>query len=369
MNYLFFIYGMVAMFYGLMSWIFWRKGPEMLYRLVTILMIVSLAQCVKDLFFVVNEAYWQPGMWRIMTAVDMVIIPIYGFILKELVTPGKLTWRNIIIHELPFIALPIGLLLTGIDLLFYINIGWAAIYGILFVVWTLIQIPKYNQQLKDKYSYSENVNLRWLRIILYSFFGILSLWIVDCFAVNVEAEGLYLLGSLATWMAISYFIYRHESVLEEFTEDTHQGTEQDVEMTDTSCLAVKIEQFICKEKAFLNPRLRLSDVAQAVASNRSYVSNYFNKDLGVTFFDYVNNLRIEYACGLLTGNMESIEMVALKSGFNSVATFYRVFSQKKGCTPANYRGGGKTLIHSWLQNTQDIQHWIQFTTQYNYLIV
>ena len=65
---------MVVMFYGLMSWIFWRKGEEMLYRLVTILMIVSLAQCVKDLLFIVNEAYWQPGMWRIMTAVDMIII-------------------------------------------------------------------------------------------------------------------------------------------------------------------------------------------------------------------------------------------------------------------------------------------------------
>lgn len=341
MNYLFFIYGMVAMFYGLMSWIFWRKGQEMLYRLVTILMFVSVAQCVKDLFFIVNEAYWQPGMWRIMTAVDMIIIPIYGFILKELVTPGKLTWRNIIIHELPFIALPIGLLVTGLDLLFYINIGWAAVYGVWYLAWTLIQIPKYNKQLKDKYSYSENVNLRWLRIILYSFFGILSLWIIDCFAVNIEAEGLYLLGSLATWMAISYFIYRHESVLEEFEEEAYQG-ERDADITDPSGLAMKIEHFFNAEKAFLNPRLRLSDVAQAVASNRSYVSNYFNKELGVTFFDYVNNLRIEYACSLLTGNTESIEMVALKSGFNSVATFYRVFSQKKGCTPANFREGDRS---------------------------
>ena len=142
-------------------------------------------------------------------------------------------------------------------------------------------------------------------------------------------------------MAISYFIYRHESVLEEFEEEAYQG-ERDADITDPSGLALKIEHFFNAEKAFLNPRLRLSDVAQAVASNRSYVSNYFNKELGITFFDYVNNLRIEYACSLLTRNTESIEMVALKSGFNSVATFYRVFSQKKGCTPANFREGDRS---------------------------
>jgi hypothetical protein len=82
-------------------------------------------------------------------------------------------------------------------------------------------------------------------------------------------------------------------VLEEFEEEAYQE-ERDADITDPSGLAMKIEHFFNAEKAFLNPRLRLSDVAQAVASNRSYVSNYFNKELGVTFFDYVNNLRIEY---------------------------------------------------------------------------
>ena len=73
---LFFIYGLLTMFYGLMSWMFWRKNTEMLSRLVSVLMVVSCVQCITDIIFMLDESYWEPEMWRIMTAVDMVVIPI-----------------------------------------------------------------------------------------------------------------------------------------------------------------------------------------------------------------------------------------------------------------------------------------------------
>ena len=211
-------------------------------------------------------------------------------------------------------------------------------YGTHCVVWMVINIPKYHEQLKRRFSYSENINLRWLRVILYSFVLILVLWIVDCYAVSAVSEVMYLLGSLIMWMAISYFIYRHESVLEEFADEAEQaGFKQDD--ADGNTLAAKIEHFFLYDKAFLNPRLRLSDVAKAVGSNRSYVSHYFNSELETTFFDYVNGLRVEYACGLLSNTTDSIDAVAVSSGFNSPSTFYRVFSKVKGCTPAIFRGG------------------------------
>ena len=158
----------------------------------------------------------------------------------------------------------------------------------------------------------------------------------------MSTDGLYLLGSLAMWMAISYFISRHELVLEEFSDEANNQESADFVTetnVDENSLASKIEYYFNEEKAFLNSRLKLSDVARAVGSNRSYVSNYFNKELGSTFFDYVNGLRVEYACELLLSTDDSIDSVAMRSGFNSPSTFYRVFQQVKGCTPANFRAG------------------------------
>lgn len=343
LNVLFFIYGLLVMFYGLMSWMFWRRGSDMLSRMVAVLMMVIFAESVKDLFIITDEEYWQTTYWRIVAAIDMVVVPIYASILKELVRPGSMTWNGLAVRSIPFVVTPLCYWFTKLDFIYYINIAMAGIYGLSYTIWAAIEIPRYSKLLKKRYSYSENVNLRWLRIILYSFWIILGLWLIDCFVVNVSTDGLYLLGSLAMWMAISYFISRHESVLEEFSDDEANNQESadvaaESNVNDNS-LASKIEYYFNEEKAFLNSKLKLSDVAKAVGSNRSYVSHYFNQELGTTFFDYVNGLRIEYACELLLSTDDSIDSVAVSSGFNSPSTFYRVFQQIKGCTPSNFRGG------------------------------
>lgn len=92
-----------------------------------------------------------------------------------------------------------------------------------------------------------------------------------------------------------------------------------------------------KKKAYLNPRLKLSDVARDVGTNRTYVSNYFNQTLNVTFYDYVNKLRIEYACQLLKTTSDPLNIIAEESGFRSRSTFHRAFFQLKGLTPAQFR--------------------------------
>lgn len=347
LNVLFFIYGLLVMFYGLMSWMFWRRGSDMLSRMVSVLMMVIFAESVKDLFIITDDGYWQTKTWQLIAAIDMVVVPIYTSILRELVSPGSVTWKRLVTRSIPFVVTPLCYWLTELDFVYYVNIALAGIYGLSYTIWAVIEIPKYSRWLKKRYSYSENVNLRWLRIILYSFWVILILWLIDCFIVNVSTDGLYLLGSLGMWMAISYFISRHESVLEEFSDEANNQEPPEVieveAVADENSLASKIEHYFKVEKGFLNSRLKLSDVASAVGSNRSYVSHYFNQELGSTFFDYVNNLRIEYACELLKNTNDSIDSIAMSSGFNSPSTFYRVFQQVKSCTPSNFRGGGKIV--------------------------
>lgn len=98
-----------------------------------------------------------------------------------------------------------------------------------------------------------------------------------------------------------------------------------------------INKLFVEEKLFLNPRLKLSDVARLVGTNRTYLSRFFNKENGLTFYDYVNNLRIKHAEELLLTTQHSLVEVAEKSGFNSLSTFRRVFEGSHHCTPNAFR--------------------------------
>ena len=325
-----FIYGLCTMFYALMAWVFWRKGNDHLSRLVCVLMVLVSVQTMKDV------AFLDVNSWALVTAMDMVAVPVYAFILRELVKPCTLSWRRIVAEMSPFVILPILFVATGIKLFFFVEIGWAAIYGSYYFTWTLINIPRYHRWLHERFSYSDNINLNWLRIILVTFYFILFLWIFDCVVIHVDMEMLYMAGSLVMWMFICYFIYRHESVLDELQNLPALEPEPETSAVFPQ-IDAEVRRLFSDERLFLNPKLKISDVARLVGTNRTYLSAYFNRDNGATFFNFVNDWRVDYAKQLLTQTNDTLYVVAELSGFNSLSTFRRAFEQRNGCTPAEWR--------------------------------
>ncbi len=174
--------------------------------------------------------------------------------------------------------------------------------------------------------------------------------------VNIYIETVYMSGSLIIWMFICYFIYKHESVIEELSkrganeipEDSNSGE------ADMSEIGMRITALFCNEKIYLNPNLKLSDIAKAIGTNRTYVSTFFNKEAGCTFYDYVNRLRIDAACDLLVNSKENLSQIAEKSGFNSAHSFIRVFSKITGVSPTEYRRGGVKFINNSTLNELSI---------------
>ena len=83
--------------------------------------------------------------------------------------------------------------------------------------------------------------------------------------------------------------------------------------------------------------LSLEDVAQFAGFSRYYFSRSFKRQTGYSFKDYLCQKRLQVAMDLLIRTNQSMRDVAIDSGFGSVATFNRVFREKKGCTPTQYR--------------------------------
>lgn len=164
------------------------------------------------------------------------------------------------------------------------------------------------------------------------------LWIANSIYADYIIETLYMSISLVVWMFISYYIYKHESVLEKLSDSQHIDMQDDTAtITKDSHIGNRITVLFEKEKVYLNPNLKVSDIAAAIGTNRTYISAYFNKETQCTFYDYVNRYRIEYACKLLENSDEKILQIAELSGFNSSQAFIRVFIKIKGISPNKYR--------------------------------
>jgi AraC-like DNA-binding protein len=94
------------------------------------------------------------------------------------------------------------------------------------------------------------------------------------------------------------------------------------------------------EMVFLNPDLALPGLAALVECSVNHLSQVINSGIGMSFFDYLNQHRVEYAKQLLgrqDGQRQSILSIAYAAGFNSNSSFYRAFRKSSGQTPAQYR--------------------------------
>lgn len=79
-------------------------------------------------------------------------------------------------------------------------------------------------------------------------------------------------------------------------------------------------------------------LAELFHINVSYLSQLFKKESGITYTEYLTNLRIKHACRLLGTTDAKIADIAEKVGFRDYFYFTRVFKKVMDMSPSEYRG-------------------------------
>ncbi len=152
----------------------------------------------------------------------------------------------------------------------------------------------------------------------------------------IEAVGWYPvyipLAALIYWLGIKGFIMTHESKAAPSSIDTHRGEE----------ILLLLREAMSKDKLYLDPSLLLSKVAHHIQVTPKQISASLNQLEQKTFNEFVNEYRVEefkqrihhqhYSHLTLSG-------LALECGFNSQATFQRVFKAMTGVSPSVYASG------------------------------
>lgn len=103
----------------------------------------------------------------------------------------------------------------------------------------------------------------------------------------------------------------------------------------------KIVQFV--EKNY-HHKISLEDVGELVGMSASSVSRFFKQRTRHNFWDYLNRFRIDRAAQMMIETEHTISEISYACGFNNISNFNRVFRERIGTTPSDYRNKFKESI-------------------------
>ena len=92
---------------------------------------------------------------------------------------------------------------------------------------------------------------------------------------------------------------------------------------------------------YFQEAVTLEAVAKSVAMSVPAFCSYFKKCTKKTYIDFLNEVRVGYACKQLMDTQHTIASICYDSGFNTLANFNKQFLKVKNCTPSGYR---KTIM-------------------------
>lgn len=236
---------------------------------------------------------------------------------------------------------------------FALVLAWPVVSGVYFVA-TIRLLTRHRALLRDRFSNIDQLEMRWVE----GFMGLVALlWISVAaslltenlsFARGLAGESMLLIMGALLLFLIGFSL-RSRGV--EPVDVQPIGT-SDPEKPDqpkyarsaltpehAQRLAERIRKAMSEDRLHLDPNLSLTKLSRRVGAAPNLVSQTLNDTLERTFFDYVNDRRIETAMGWLKETDMSVLDIAIAAGFNSRSTFYKAFWARAGQTPQAYRKG------------------------------
>ena len=145
------------------------------------------------------------------------------------------------------------------------------------------------------------------------------------------------LGAVALIAALVWRLARRRSRRMAPTQDLVPVSDDNAPASPYANLFPRICHLMEEQQLFLQPDLKVSDVAAALSTNSRYVSECIKAEYNCSFIQFVNTYRINHAKNLLR-QQPDIKIVALStaSGFSVESTFFRAFRAVTGMTPKEW---------------------------------
>ncbi|MEO9483860.1 MAG: helix-turn-helix domain-containing protein [Ekhidna sp.] len=281
---------------------------------------------------------------------------LYLFVISLIRTDG-LSTRLLAVHVSPWIVF---LLLHFISLVeFQMVTGAAILFSMAgYIFGSFRAIVKYQSVLSDVHSETSSINLSWVIHLLYLLSSILILEAIRNFLFVPDSIGekiAYSVMTLALLVFVVTLVYRglkqpslfggisveDISISKEKEERYASSTITDKEIMEH---ASNLEKLMKEKKPYINPSLKLSELAETMGVNPRHLSQTINTHFKMNFSEYVNQHRIADAKIQLAESVDSgktILEILYETGFNTKSNFNHTFKELTGKTPSEFKKGAE----------------------------
>lgn len=289
---------------------------------------------------------------------DYLVIGCFMIFAITLVHPNRYKIKQLLLIELPYLTAFILYATTPVPAIYPAVQIYTIATSTLLAIWLLLSIKKHNRMLTGNStggSTFEYLNLRWIATLVVLMYAVQLIWAIESLSQkdwftssNYERNLVFdTIWCLITIIYI-YIIYKRIIQQQVTSFQTQEKTEQEntERLSQSSDLYYKIltntdiDKNIRENKYYLDEILTLQKLATLLGTNRQYLSNYINREKQKTFYEYINEFRLEEAKSLLDGydvkHPYSMEEISSLAGFNSYSTFLRSFVKKYGISPSKY---------------------------------
>jgi AraC-like DNA-binding protein len=204
----------------------------------------------------------------------------------------------------------------------------------------------YRKYIVSELSIADAIDFKWIRNILYGLLAAVIVWFLfDLAELFITMTFTMDWWSYFFWGIVIYYItisgYRDDSHINN-TIAFEPEVSQDSFYTniDTVTTDLPIMEVMYDEAPYLKANLSLNDLARMLNTSPNQLSKVLNSEFNKNFNEFINDFRIKTVIQKLQDEAfshYSILGIALECGFNSKATFNRVFKSHTGMSPSEYR--------------------------------
>lgn len=352
-----------------------KKKRQEHWFLASIFCLITINSLFVFAFSNAGPNFYVAVFSEINYAIPLIYGTLFWFYTKSIVNPSFRFGKKDLWHFIPIIVfLSIMLLPVFSDTILPKSklVGYPLsklIINPIYLFAVLILLNRYRKQILNEVSYTDKINLMWLDWITV---GAILLWIIALlgyiFSLNhVIAKPLltdYLvLSFLGLYMfALAYVAFtktdlfkqdniRYARLAEEpyistSIESNEKSGEDEVVLKN---IMLSLNDYLNKEKPYLDSQLTIHKLAQLTGIPKYKISKAINAEKQQNFFEYINGFRVNHVIGKIkAGELKELSLlgVALDSGFNSKASFNRIFKKVIGKTPSQF-AKENTSFHKW----------------------
>jgi AraC-like DNA-binding protein len=309
-----------------------------------------------------------PPLFRTSFPFQMLAIPMFYLYVKALTSTEFKLGRKHAIHLLPFAAglawdFAVPVAGDGAVLHLYARVVVKVLVTIPYLIHAHRQVRAFARESQNHRSDLTDLRLSWLRILLVVVYAVIGVDALDVIT-GPQIPLWYLVPPVGvlSLMALALFSLRISPVFARETQQQKQvlalearaaGEENGEEKKESSRLSdeqldrqkERLTEVLENQSLYLNPELRLSDLAAALHVRPYRVSEILSRGLQTSFYDLINLYRVTHAQKLLSSpNSSFLNLlgIAMESGFKSKSVFNDAFRKATGMTPSEFRMGKKT---------------------------